>query len=268
MRDRIGKVGRYETTSGCYLTVVMPAYNEEKNITQAITDVLQALDEFGVFGELIVVDDGSVDSTRELIHCYNKRDVRIRLISLEHNMGIGKAFWTGVDQANGQVITMLPGDNENDPKEIIRYCSLLDHVDIVVPFVFNKESRSLFRNMLSVVYRFIVNTTFLVHFNYTNGTILYRKSVLESLGARQDGFFFQTDILIRLVKAGFLFAEVPYQLSIRRSGTARAVSFPSLFQVVKGYLGLVRDLYDIRNRSAPAYVASSSATATRRKGAS
>ena len=230
------------------VSVIMPAFNEEKSVGHAVIAVLQAFDDLELHGELIVVDDGSVDATKSVVRCSEKVDERVRLIAHETNQGIGKAFWTGVNLATGTAVTMLPGDNENDPIETLRYVKLLEYVDIVVPFVFNKEVRSLFRNTLSFVYRFIINSTFLVHFNYTNGTVIYRRTVLDVIGSKNDGFFFQTDILIRAVKSGFLFAEVPYRLSVRESGRATAVSFPSLIQVVKGYLRLVRDLYSFRNR--------------------
>ena len=114
---------------------------------------------------------------------------------------------------------------------------------MVVPFVFNPQVRPLWRSALSYVYRFIINTTFLVNFNYTNGTVLYRKSVLEGLSNRNPSFFFQTDILIRSTKRGYLFAEVPYLLGTRGSGDSKAVSYPSLIKVIKGYLKLVQDFY-------------------------
>ncbi len=238
----------HKQTMQIEFSVVMPALNEEENISSAIISVLQAFDDLEISGELIVIDDGSTDETSALASRFAEVEERVRLISQEgNNRGIGNAFWTGVDESVGQFVTMLPGDNENEPEETLRYVNLLNHIDIVVPFVFNKEVRSLFRNSLSYIYRFIINTTFLVHFNYTNGTIIYRRTVLDTIKARNDGFFFQTDILVRSVKAGFLFAEVPYRLSVRQSGKAKAVSFPSFVQIVKGYLRLVRDLYSFRS---------------------
>ena len=53
----------------------------------------------------------------------------------------------------------------------------------------------------------------------------------------------QTDILIRTVKRGYLFAEVPYRLNLRSHGVSKAVSFPSLMTVIRGYIRLVRDIY-------------------------
>ena len=213
------------------ISVLMPALNEAKNIEAAIANTLASFDHIGVNGELVVINDGSTDATPALVEKAAAADKRVRLLSHRTPQGIGASFWDGVDNASGDVVVLLPGDNENDPWEIFRYYRLLEHVDVVIPFLYNKEVRSLFRNALSFAYRFIINTTFLVYFNYTNGTVLYRKSILKELPCRSTGFFFQTDILIRLVKEGYLFAEVPYRLGLRKSGVSKAVTFPSLLEV-------------------------------------
>ncbi|MDD5560562.1 MAG: glycosyltransferase family 2 protein [Candidatus Omnitrophica bacterium] len=225
------------------ITAIIPALNEEDNIALAVKNALGAFEESGINGEVIVINDGSRDKTGERVISLMREDKRIRLISHDKPQGVGASFWGGVDNARGGVVVFFPGDNEVDPWEILRYFKLLEHVDIVIPFVFNKQVRSLFRNALSFVYRFIINTTFLVNFNYTNGTILYRKSILKELEFRSKGFFFQTDILVRAVKKGYLFAEVPYRLGIRKEGISKAVSFPSLVKVMWGYLYLVKDFY-------------------------
>ncbi len=231
------------------VSIIVPALNEEKNIFASVTNVLESFKDFKLKGEVIVINDGSTDKTREIVEDFIKKDKRIRIINHEISQGIGASFWDGVDNAKGDVVSMFPGDNENDPWEILRYYQLLEHVDIVIPFVFNKEVRSLFRNALSFIYRFIINTTFLVNINYTNGTVLYRKSILKELDYRNKGFFFQTDIVIRQVKKGYLFAEVPYKLGARKKGVSKAVTFPSFFQVVKGYIRLGKEMYHKRNRS-------------------
>lgn len=247
------------------LSVIMPALNEEANISQAISSVLDAFVLFQINGEIIVVNDGSIDKTGSLIEEKIKKDAhRIRIIHHQKPQGIGASFWEGANYADGDIIVMIPGDNENDPVETLRYYRLLEHVDIIIPFIFNRQARPLFRNILSFFYRFIINTTFMVNFNYTNGTILYRKSILKELDYHSSSFFFQTDILIRIVKKGYLFAEVPYKLGLRKSGVSKAVSFPSLFQVMKGYLRLVRDHYFGRNTPNNEIFSRDSLTAIRR----
>ncbi len=248
------------------LSIIMPALNEEKNISAAITETLEALDFFNINGEIVVINDGSTDRTQELVEEKIKENpARIYVIKHDKPKGIGASFWEGVDYSKGDSIVMLPGDNENDPKETLRYYKLLEQVDIVIPFIFNREARTSFRNILSFIYRFIINTTFLVNFNYTNGTVLYRKSILEELNWHSDSFFFQTDILIRSVKKGYLFAEVPYKLGLRKSGVSKAVTFPSLLKVIKGYFKLVRDFYFKTRREKKTVYSKDSLTALRRE---
>ncbi len=248
------------------LSVIMPALNEEKNILDAVSNTLKAFELLNINGELIVINDGSTDRTQKLVEQKTKEfPGRIYIIQHAQPKGIGSCFWEGINYSKGDVIVMLPGDNENDPQEILRYHKLLEHVDIAVPFIFNKESRTLFRNILSFIYRFIINTTFLVNFNYTNGTILYRKSVLKELHGCSSGFFFQTDILVRSVKKGYLFAEVPYRLALRKTGASKAITFPSFYQVIKGYLKLVMDYYFKKDKNERENFSSDSLTAIRRK---
>jgi len=233
-----------------FVSVIMPALNEEKNIASAARNVLKAFDDFAVAGEIVVINDGSSDSTPVIVSAIAEADGRVRILNHAGRKGIGASFWDGVDASAGNVVVMLPGDNENDPWEIFRYLRLLEHVDMVIPFIYNKHKRSFFRNALSLVYRFIINTTFLVYFNYTNGTVLYRKSILKTLGRRSTGFFFQTDMLIRLARRGYLFAEVPYRLGMRSGGVSKAVSFPSFFEVVRGYFRLIKDQYFVKTQPA------------------
>lgn len=250
----------------CWISIVMPALNEAANVRDAITDTLRAIDDYQLDGEIIVVDDGSSDGTGEVVSEIMKTEPRVRKIRHEQPKGIGFALWHGVNHAHGEIVCMIPGDNENDPWETLRYWKLLEHVDIVIPFVFNRQVRSAFRNLLSAVYRVIINTTFRVNFNYTNGTVLYRRSILKELDFHSRGFFYQTDILIRTVKKGYLFAEVPYQLNARPRGKSKAVSYPSLVKVVRGYLRLFRDFYYKRNITEADEFAPDSQTAVRRGG--
>jgi glycosyltransferase involved in cell wall biosynthesis len=231
------------------LSVIMPALNEEANIREAVTGVLKALGDLGIDGEVLIVNDGSTDKTQDIAQgLMVENSGKVFIVRHEKPKGIGASFWDGVDQARGDVVVMMPGDNENDPFEVLRYFKLLADVDMVVPFPLNKGNRSFSRNVVSFLFRSIINMTFCVNFNYTNGTILYRKSLLKQLSSRSYGFFYQADILIRLVKQGYLFAEVPYKINARKGGVSKALSLKSFLNVTKGYLKLVKDYYFSFNR--------------------
>ncbi|MFH2069933.1 MAG: glycosyltransferase family 2 protein [Elusimicrobiota bacterium] len=236
-------------TDSIFLTIIMPALNEEKNISSSIDDTLSAFGEFGIKGEIVVINDGSSDTTPNIIQRkMEENPEKVRMINHNKPKGLGASFWDGVDNAKGNIVCMLPGDNENEPGEIFRYIYLLENVDIVIPFVFNKGTRSFFRNFISFVYKLVINNTFFVSLNYTNGTVLYRKSLLSEMEHRNSGFFYQTDILIRLIKRKYLFAEVPYRLKLRKEGKSKALSFHSFYKVIKGFFLLFTHIYFKKER--------------------
>jgi len=233
------------------LTVIMPALNEEMNIGAAIDDTFAALEFYGIDGEIIVINDGSKDKTAELVNERIEKNKQLSLCLINHDkpQGIGASFWDGFEQSSGKLVVLIPGDNEVIPKEIFRYCALLEHVDIVVPFVFNRQVRSFFRRAISSLFVSIINITFNSNFIYTNGTVIYRKSVLKDICSHCPGFFYQTDILVRLSRKGYLFAQVPYKLGIRAGGGSTALTLRSLGKVIQGYLRLVKDIYFNQNKS-------------------
>lgn len=227
------------------LSIIMPALNEEANIGGAIEHTMEAFSEYGLKGEIIVVNDGSTDATAKIVDTLAGRETphRIRMVRHKTPQGLGMAFRDGMLEARGDVVVFMPGDGENDPGEIMRYFSLMDQVDMVVPFVYNKEVRPKVRNLISVIFRMIINLTFGVNFNYTNGTVLYRRVILSSAPNQSRGFFFQTENVVRAVWSGYFFAEVPYRLEVRSAGESKAISWKSLVEVIRNYLSLVKEIY-------------------------
>ncbi len=223
----------------------MPALNEEGNIAAAIRHTLDAFTAHGLSGEIIVVNDGSTDRTPEIVEAIAPEEggERIRMVSHRTPQGLGAAFRDGLPETRGEAVAFMPGDDENDPGEIMRYFNLLEQVDMVVPFVYNKEVRPRIRNLISAVFRSLINVTYGVNFNYTNGTVLYRRAILAAAPNRSAGFFFQTENVVRAVWSGYLFAEVPYRLAVRAGGESKAISLKSLRRVMGDYLALVREIY-------------------------
>ena len=226
------------------ISVIVPAHNEEKNILLTIENILSSFKRLNLSGEIIVINDGSQDNTEKIVNeKMEELQGILKLTSNAKKMGVGFSFWRGVELAEGEAVVMIPGDNENDAFEILRYHHLLDDVDIVVNFIFNKEIRSFLRRIFSFVYNILINLTFLTHFHYTNGTILVRKAVLKTIKHRCNGFSFQAEILIKLVKRGYLFAEVPSRLNQRKTGNSQAIKISSIVRTLKEYFILIFDIY-------------------------
>jgi glycosyltransferase involved in cell wall biosynthesis len=246
------------------ITVIMPSLNEETNVGDAVRNVVEAFESFGICGEIIVVNDGSTDDTGKVASDLSARYPFLTVLRHGEPQGIGSSFWDGVMNARGEIVTMIPGDGENDASEILRYLPLLDHVDIVVPYVFNSDVRSFGRRALSALYRGIINASFGLSLRYMNGTVMYRRCVLRGISCRSRGFFYQTELLTKSIRRGYLYAEVPYALGKRAGGASKALTLSSLLKVTSNYLAVITDIY-LKGEGDGCVISPESVTSTRRK---
>ncbi|MBH30597.1 MAG: hypothetical protein CMG71_01230 [Candidatus Marinimicrobia bacterium] len=225
------------------ISVIIPALNEEENIENSVENVLESFRKLQINGEVVIVNDGSTDNTENIADRCVEKYPNVQSINHIKPQGVGKAYWDGLKASKGECVTWVPADGENDAFEILRYLPLMNQVDIIIPYVYNKETRSWNRRLLSKVYKAIINLSFGMILNYMNGTVIFRKSILKDVKLKSGGFFFQTELLIKTIKQGYLYAEVPYALSLRDSGQSKALSFKSLCKVMFGYIGMFFSVY-------------------------
>ena len=101
-----------------YLSVVIPVLDEEANVEELCATVLSSLDELGRSFEVVIVDDGSRDTTYVKLEALASQDERLKLVRLRRNFGQTAAMAAGFDHACGAVIVPMDGDLQNDPADI------------------------------------------------------------------------------------------------------------------------------------------------------
>lgn len=89
-------------------------------------------------------------------------------------------------------------------------------------------------------------------------------SVLQNITLKNSGFFYQTELLIKSIKSGYLYAEVPCALKQRMSGESKALTFKSLLKVIRGYITTITSVYIFNSRNK--IIAPDSVTALRYSG--
>ena len=114
-----------------YLSLVIPAYNEQENVEALLTRVEAALSQTGRPFEVIIVDDGSTDRTPQLLDEALGRLPWLRVLRMGRNGGESAAFEAGFEAARGEVIATIDADLQNDPEEIPRLLPMLDGYDMV-----------------------------------------------------------------------------------------------------------------------------------------
>jgi len=100
------------------ISLVIPVYNEEALIDELISRTLQALEQFAIDFEVIVIDDGSTDGSLQKLISHRQNDHRIKILALSRNFGHPSAFTAGLEYATGDYVAMMDGDLQ-DPPEVL-----------------------------------------------------------------------------------------------------------------------------------------------------
>jgi glycosyltransferase involved in cell wall biosynthesis len=205
------------------LSILMPAFNEEATVEAAIERVLDT--KFPVTEvELIVVENGSTDRTRELLTA-REWPAGVRLLFIDRNRGKGRAVRTAVSEARGHYTAILDADLEYNPADIAALLEPLLAGEADAAFgtrVFQAHSAYGFWYVLG---NRVINLTANVLYNAWVSDIMNCLKVmptdlLRSLPLREDGFGIDAEIPARLLRAGAVVYEVPvtYRARSREEG--------------------------------------------------
>lgn len=201
-----------------YLSLVIPAYNEQENIPTLLGRASAAMQQIDKPFEIIVIDDGSTDETPRLLREAAKQHPWLRVLRLRKNAGQSAAFEAGFAAARGQVIATIDADLQNDPEEIPRLLPLLDGVDMVTGWRKDRQD-SAFRKWQSRQANRIRNWVTGETVNDSASSLkLYRAHVIKGMklfrGAHR---YFPTLVKMR----GGTVREEPVKHSPRHAGTAK-----------------------------------------------
>jgi glycosyltransferase involved in cell wall biosynthesis len=189
------------------LSIVIPAYNE----CRTIAEVLRRVQAAAVEKEIIVVDDGSTDGTREFLQTLASDAVRV--LFQERNRGKGAALRRGFQEARGAVVLVQDADLEYDPQD---YPALLAPIlegtaDVVYGSRVLNVRRLSTRQYLGNRALTLLSNLF-THLGLSDvyvGYKVFRRVVLEQINLREDRFGFEVEITARVARGRWRLREVP-----------------------------------------------------------
>jgi glycosyltransferase involved in cell wall biosynthesis len=236
------------------VSVIVPVYNERFLVRESIGRVLAAAPAWeGVSRvEVLVVEDGSTDGTRELLRDYAASEPRIRLIEHPRNMGKGAAVRTGIAEATGDLIVFHDADLEYDPRDLSRLIKpfIEDGADVVYGSRFASAER---RRVL--YYRHTLGNkliTFLsdlaTDLNLTDVETCYkmfRASLLKSLPLRSNDFRLEIEVTAKVAKRNCRIFEVPISYTGRTYREGKKIGWRDGFKALWaiGKFKVIDDLY-------------------------
>lgn len=142
------------------LSIVIPVYNEEENVEPLIQEINAAVRPLGKPYEIVVVDDGSRDATFSVLARLHVRDSCLRVVRLKRNFGQTAAIAAGLAYADGDVVVLMDGDAQNDPKDIpALLAELKKGNDLVCGWRSNRRDPFLNRRLPSMIANHLVSLT-------------------------------------------------------------------------------------------------------------
>jgi glycosyltransferase involved in cell wall biosynthesis len=165
----------------CFLSVVVPVYDEEESVHRLHEKIAAACDGLGRPWEVVFVDDGSRDDTYPILRELHERHPNVKVVRFRKNYGQTPAMAAGFAAARGEVIVSMDGDLQNDPADIPRLLEAMDEgYDVVCGWRKRRQDKFVTRRLPSMIANWIIGRLTGVHI-HDNGCSLkaYRAPVIK-----------------------------------------------------------------------------------------
>jgi len=196
------------------LSIVVPVFNECATL-EALMERLVVAD-YGCRFEIVAVDDGSTDGSREILVRLEQKHPELRVLLQSENRGKGAAVRRGFEEASGDILAVQDADLEYDPAELPRLVSLIrrDIADVVYGSRFqNTGARRVLYYWHQLLNRALTElSNWFTNLNLTDMEVCYkvfRREVLESFLLREDRFGFDPEITAKIARGRWRIYEVP-----------------------------------------------------------
>jgi glycosyltransferase involved in cell wall biosynthesis len=220
------------------LSVIIPVYNESRTIRE----IIQRVQAVGLADEIVVVDDGSTDGTRQVLSELGSAGqplrFSLRVILHEKNQGKGTAVFTGIQNASGDVILVQDADLEYDPRDIPALLKPLQEgmADVVYGsrFLGGPRRPTMFwhmvANQLLTLMTNILYDTILT--DMETGYKLFRRQVVANMKIRSRRFDFEPEFTAKVLKMKVRIFEVPITFNPRDYDEGKKIGLKDAFIAV------------------------------------
>jgi len=219
------------------LSVFLPAYNEEENLSATVKNVITNLNKNLKTWELVIVDDGSKDKTGKIADEFAKRDKRVRVIHHNPNQGYGPALISGLYACKYSWISFIDSDGQFNFSEITKFLSTQDKTgaDMVIGY-YLKRQVPFFRKVNTKLWQIVVFLLFGLNVRDIDcGFKLISKKVVQKIEKLESkrGAFISSEFLIKSQKAGFKIVEIGVNHYPRKAGSGTGANLDVIIQSFK-----------------------------------
>jgi len=205
-----------ENPATCFLTIVLPAYNESERLPESLPKIIKFVERQDYSIEVLIVDDGSVDKTVEVVREFQKEASCISLLQVPHG-GKGHAVKAGMLQAKGEYLFLCDADLSMPIEEVNKFLPpVLDKYDVAIASReiegSQRHDEPAYRHLMGRVFNLIVRVLAVRGLHDTQaGFKCFRREVARQIFPHQtiNGWGFDVEILFIAQSHGFQIIEVP-----------------------------------------------------------
>ena len=212
------------------LSIIIPAYNEERTILKVIKEVKKA-ELNNITKEIIVVDDCSTDSTRDVLK--KLKDTPIKIFYHKKNMGKGAAIRTGLQNCTGDIILIQDADLEYNPNE---YKKLLKPIiDNKAKVVYGSRFEAIRKNLKNMYKLHYIGNLFLTVMtnllygakitDMETGYKIFKREVIQDINIKANRFDFEPEITAKILKKGYKIYEIPISFIGRKFDEGKKITW-------------------------------------------
>jgi glycosyltransferase involved in cell wall biosynthesis len=201
------------------VSIIVPAYNEEDNIPFCVEQVSEAMSEAGYKTEIIVVNDGSTDSTLSVARSLQMKCPSLRVLDLKRNYGKTTALKEGIRVAKGDAVAFFDADMQYDATDLVKLIGLMGNGTDVANGRRDFHAYERTRTTFSRIYNAILRFLFGLDITDSNCGV----KVLNRRAANLDTLFkYGLPLVVPLLKVrGFRLSEATVSLRVRRAGESK-----------------------------------------------
>ena len=210
------------------LSILLPTYNESKNIIDLLSEINRSLKNKKLSFECIVVDDNSPDNTYQLVVDKFKNDKKVVPLLRKKDHCLARSILEGIKKAKGENILIMDSDFNHDPKMIWQMYCLLEFYDLVVGsrFVYSGGMEETLRNKFSYLFNLFIRIILGTHIqDNLSGFFIINKKLLSPFADKKIftgyGEYF-IKLLYRAKIAKYKIIEVPVYYNLRRHGKSKS----------------------------------------------
>ena len=205
------------------LSIVIPFFNEEDNVRDALNSIEYALKNNKIKYEIVAVDNGSSDRTEAILRELKENMGSLKIVRVHVNEGYGWGIRCGLKEAAGEYIGFMCGDNQIEPKAILDVYNKVRIENLDLGKVRRVQRYDGFiRKIISFFYNIICPKLFSIGEKDLNGTPkIFKRSIFEKLNLISKGWFIDAEIMIKVSRMGCKIGEVPVVFKKREKGSSK-----------------------------------------------